>query len=127
MSQPTRYRGLALALVVGGCFAQFSLYAVDYARMYVAWAGSMGLWSAFLCVLVACAYPSREVFAAAGLSVVCGLLTAGCSVAFLIRPWANTSSGSRCSAALDLPVGVLSALAFLWLAWRLYEGSRNGG
>ena len=120
-----RYSGLALLMLVLLMASQFAWLALPAAKQFAGWTAGQGAQSALLASLVALAYPSRAMRAAAVLVAACGLLTFACSAAWLIAPWIPTGR-DRCSAAFDFPVGVLAALLALVLAWRIYVGGRDG-
>ena len=77
--------------------------------------------------LIANAYRVWHVLAVAAMGAAWQLLTIGCNMAWLWKPWPTQTDGDRCSAALDVPVGVPALLLALVLAWRIYEGGRDGG
>jgi hypothetical protein len=119
-----KYRGLALLMLATLMVAQFAWQAFLPDKQFAGWTAGQGAQSALLAALVGLAYPSRAMRAAAVLVAACGLLTFACSAWWLIAPWIPTGR-DRCSAAFDLPVGVLASLLALVLAWRIYVGGRD--
>ena len=125
MKTQTRYRAIAMLIILSGAQWQFGLEFVEWKLMSTVWSASTGLFVALLLALVANAYRSRAVLAAVGINLACALLTTACNVKWLLWPWVVKESGSRCSAALNIPAGILAAVAFLVTAWRIYEGTRD--
>lgn len=70
---------------------------------------------AVLGLLAMLAVPYRDspaVLAVLALAAAWQVLTAGCSVAYIVAPWPVTDGQEQCDAALDAPVSVVG----LWLA-----------
>lgn len=106
--------------------AQFGWQHLPERLQGAGWTVGQAAFSVFLLGAVANAYRRPVMWAAAGLAGVWQVMTVGCSVAYIVRPWPRTG-GSRCSAALDYPVGVVALGLAALLAWRIYEGGRQHG
>lgn len=119
----TRFAGLALGLLLVGVAAQFLWQLFPGGQV---WNASQALLCVALLALVANAYPARSVRLVCALLAVWQSMTAGCSIAYLIRPWPIEPGQGQCSAALNLPLGAISGCVALVLAWRLYVRGRDG-
>lgn len=117
---PPRHPALALALLAALMLWQFGWLAVPDALAGKVWSASAAAMVAGLLALVASQWRSREVLAACALGIVWALMTVGCTVAWIIAPWPVLPGQGRCSAAADMPLGVLACAAAGWLAWRIY-------
>lgn len=120
------YRGVALLLLLAGVAGQFLWRALPPAEQADAWNVSQATLLLLVLALLAAAYRAWWV------SLVCALLgawqcmTVGCSLLYLIRPWATAPGQGQCSALLDLPLGAISGCVAVVLAWRIYEKGAYG-
>lgn len=111
-------RAWAVALLlVGGA----SGLGYHHARPEIAadvWNASQALLCLLALGMVALAYPGwpRAVCALLG---AWQALAAGCSVAWIVKPWPVQPGQSQCSAALDLPITAVGAWLLVVLALRL--------
>lgn len=123
-----RYHGLALALLIVGNSAQFLWRAAPAELQGDAWNALQALFNLSLLGLIALIYQrARAVVEVCALLASWQLMTAGCSLAFMVHPWTVQEGAGQCSAALNLPLGAISGLVAIVLAWRLYEWrNRNG-
>lgn len=126
MKGAQRYRAEALGLLLAALLAQFAWQHLPEPVQGVGWTAAQAAFSLMLLGAVANAYRRPAMWAAVGLAGVWQAMTVGCSVAYIVRPWPKTG-GSRCSAALDYPVGVVALGLAAMLAWRIYEGGRQHG
>lgn len=115
---------LAAALLLVGVAAQFAWhYAPEGVQARVWGASQAGL---LLVVLAALAGTIQH----KALRLVCALLgtwqgmTAACSIAWIVRPWPIKPGQAQCSAALDLPLCMLSAWAASLVATEVWRGLR---
>ncbi len=113
-----RYRHWALALLLVGGAAGLGYH---HARPEVAadvWNASQAVLCLLLLGMVVLAYPGWP-------RAVCALLAswqalaAGCSVAWIVKPWPVQPGQSQCSAALDMPITAVGVLLLVVLALRL--------
>lgn len=119
-------RRLALGLLAAFMVSQFVWPALPDWKQFAGWTVSLSAFCALLLGVVAAAHRKcREIVAVCALAGACQILSYGCSAAWLFAPW-DTRAQDRCSAALNLPVGVIAALLGLVLAWWLYVGGRDG-
>jgi hypothetical protein len=112
---------LALGLLTGGMLGNYLWQWVPTDAQGDVAAASQALLIVGLLALVALAWQSFEVFAAAGLIAVYELQVAGCSIAYLFHPWPVRPGDEQCSALLGLPLGLIGALIGLYLAGYLYR------
>ena len=90
------------------------------------WNASLGLLLLALLCLVALVHGSFEVAAVCALLGAFAALQAGCSIAYLIRPWHVPEGGETCSAALNVPLGLVGLVVGGALAGYLYGRTRDG-
>lgn len=64
-------------------------------------------------ILLGAAYRSREMWAACLVLAACEVVIGTCSVAWLVNPWEMLPGDDFCSARVNLPLGILGAVAFL--------------
>ena len=120
-ARSSRDKAEALYLLAAGALAHFAwLHAPTQAQGRV-WNVSQGLLLAFALVLVARRY-DWTVRIAAGLIWTWQILTAGCTLAYLWRPYAG-----ECTGSLDYPLGMAALAASVGLAWLFYRGGRHVG
>lgn len=87
------------------------------------WNASQATLTLLLLGMVALAYPGWP-------RVVCALLgvwqalAAGCSIAWIVKPWPVQPGQSQCSAALDMPITAVGAWLLVVLALRLDSEAR---
>lgn len=116
----------ALLLLAAGVAAQFLWRSAPASVSADVWnASQAALVVALLCVVIASVQSGAVRF----VCLLLGswqLMTAGCSVLYLIRPWSVIPGQAQCSAALDLPLGAISGLFALLLAWRIYREREDG-
>lgn len=120
---PGRHPLLALVLIIGLLLWQFGWQAVPAHLQGKVWSLGAAAMVAVLLLLVAIAWRSADVWAACGLGIVWALMTVGCSVAWFVAPWPVQPGQGRCSAAADMPLGVLAACAAAWIAGRIYSAA----
>ena len=112
-----RYASLAFWLLVLGVVLHFGWRGASAQFEGHAWNASQALLTFAAIALVASAYRTKDVLLSCGLLAVWQIMTVGCSIAYMVKPFATEPGKASCSAALDLPVGLLScALALLLLA-----------
>lgn len=121
----TAYRSTALLLLVAGVAAQFAWRALPPAEQGDAWNVAQAGLLLLALVLLAAAYRTAWVSAVCALLGAWQCMTAGCSLLYLIRPWATAPGQGRCSALLDLPLGAISGCLAVLLAWRIYRKGRH--
>lgn len=122
------YRSVAMTLLLVGGLAQFAWRHVDPEAQADVWNASQALLVLLLLALTVNAYRSAWVTAAAALLGCWQMLTAGCSMAWLWKPWTVHPGQEQCSAALNVPLGAVGAWLLLLLAAGLgMENSRRGG
>jgi len=78
-----------------------------------------------LLFMVGNAYRGRVAVVAAMLGLW-QALTAGCSLAYLLKPWPVQPGQGQCSAALDWPLGAVQAWLGMLLAVAIYRERRHG-
>lgn len=110
-----RHKTTALALLLVGLAAAYGWQLAPDEQIAMVWNVAQGLWPVFLLALIAATYRTREVAAVCALLSVFGLMVAGCSLAFMIRPWPILPGDERCSAGLNYPLGLLGAVIALAL------------
>jgi len=110
----------ALALLAASSLTHFAWLHFPAAMQGRAWNASQALMLAFLYLMAARRY-DWTVKAVAVLASTWQLLTAGCSIAYLLRPFAG-----ECSGRLDYPLGMAALCASVGLAWLIYRGGRDG-
>ena len=116
----------ALALLAAGVAAQYVWRTVPANASADVWnASQAALVVVLLCVVIASVRSGAVRFVCLLLGTW-QLMTAGCSVLYLIRPWPVAPGQAQCSAALDLPLGAISGLLALLLAWRIYRDREDG-
>lgn len=113
--------GTALALLVAGVAAQFLWHAAPVDLQADAWNASTAALALVLIGFLALAYPARAVREVLALLAGWQIMTAGCSLAYIVSPFVVQEGDGQCSAALNLPLGAISGLLAILLAWRLYE------
>lgn len=119
-----QYRGAAVALLLVGGLAQFGWHHAPEQAQADVWNASQALLVLVLLAMVASAYRSAWTWAAAALMGAWQLMTAGCSLAFMVKPWPVEPGGEQCSAALNVPLGAIGA----WLLVLAVVGAaRSGG
>lgn len=114
-----KYRGVAVALLLVGGLAQFAWPHAPADAQADVWNASQALLVLMLLALVANAYRSAWAWSAAALLGGWQMLTAGCSLAYLARPWPVEPTQEQCSAALNVPLGAIGA----WLLLLLVAGA----
>lgn len=128
MKEAPHYRAVAVALLLVGGLAQFAWHHVDHAAQADVWNASQALLALTLLALVVNAYRSVWTAASASLLGCWQLLTVGCSLAWLWKPWPVQPGQEQCSAAMNVPLGAVGAWMLLLLAAGLgMENSRRGG
>lgn len=120
-----RHRWTALALLMIGMAAAYGWQFAPDRHIAMVWNTAQGLWPVVLLALLAVAYPSWEMRAVCALLSVFGLMVAGCSLAFMIRPWPILPSDERCSAGLNYPLGLLGAVIALGLVMSIVREKRK--
>ena len=121
-----KHGGEALALLLVGALAQFAWKWAPPAAQGDVWNINQALLAAMLLAMVGTAYPARHVRAVCALLMAWQVLTAGCSLAWLVAPWPVLPGQGQCSAALDWPLGLASAWLVAMLALRLHrDGQQN--
>lgn len=119
-----QYRGAAVALLLVGGLAQFGWHHAPAAAQADVWNASQALLVLVLLAMVVNAYRSAWTWAAAALLGAWQLLTAGCSLAYLWKPWPVEPGQEQCSAALNVPLGAIGG----WLLVLLIVGAaRSSG
>lgn len=119
-----RYRSWAIALLLVGGAAGLGYHHADPEIAADVWNASQAIFGLLLLVMVAVAYRGATL-APCALLACWKLLTAGCSIAWILKPWPVQPGQSQCSAALDLPITVVGAWLLTVLALRLYDGGKH--
>lgn len=118
---------LALGLLAVGVVAQFAWRIAPDEHAGRAWNISQALLMLTLLSAVASAWWQTPVRYVCALLAGWQIMTAGCSIATITRLRTIEPGQAQCSALLDLPLGAISGLLALMLAWRLYEWSKKNG
>lgn len=116
-----RYEVLAAWLLAAGVAAHFAWKAVQVDLQGQAWNASGAAQQLLLLALVANAYRARAVLWVCGLLAMWQLMVAGCSLAYMAAPWPIKPGQAQCSAALDVPLGLVSLWVASLLAARLWR------
>ena len=111
-----RYLQEAAAVLLVGGVAQYAWQHAPVDAQADVWNASQALLVLLLLALVANAYRSGWVWAAAGLAGAWQLLTVGCSLLWLAAPWPVLPGAEQCSARLDVPLGAVGLWLLLLLA-----------
>lgn len=114
----------AAALLLAGGLAQFAWKHAPPDAQADVWNVSQALLVLVLLAGWAVRYRARLLLAVVGLLAVWQLLTAGCSLAWLVQPWPVRPGQEACSAALDLPLGAVGLWLLLLLAAALVQQLR---
>lgn len=116
-----RHACWALVLLAASCLLQFAWLHVPAAMQGRVWNASQSLLAVFLLLMISVAYgwPVRVVCA---LAAAWQMKTAGCSIAYLWRPYTG-----RCAGELEIPLGMAALCASVGLAWLIYRGGRDVG
>jgi hypothetical protein len=121
----TRFDRWAFWLLVLGAALQFA-WRVAWNEAQ-AWNASQALLIMVLLAGWALAFRARWMLRTCALLGAWQLMTFGCSVAYLIRPWHNKPGQGQCSTALDLPLGAIGGCVALFMAWRIYLEAQSNG
>lgn len=103
---------LAAVLLSTGTTAQFAWRFVPTEHQADAWNISQATFVLALLGIVAATYRDPLVWRVCALAGAWQLLTAGCSLAYIVSPWAVLPGQGQCAAGLKLPLGIVSS----WLA-----------
>lgn len=112
MSAARNYPAAALLLVLVATAAQLGYHYVPPAAAADVWNIGLACLVLVLLLLVANAYRAAAMWRVCGLVSTWAVLQAGCSLAWLVRPWKVEPGQAQCSAVLDFPLTIISA----WLA-----------
>lgn len=104
-----KYRGIAIALLLGCLFNTFAWQLAEPKLMGHVWSLSGSLLRLLLIGLVAVAFRSKWIALVALFMAGEELIVLGCTTAFLVNPWIPIP-GESCTARLNLPLGVLGAV-----------------
>lgn len=119
------YRSWALALLLVGGAAGLGYHHVRPDIAGDVWNASQAALNLLTLAMVAIAYPGWP-------RAVCALLAswqalaAGCSVAWIVKPWPVQPGQAQCSAALDLPITAVGAWLLVVIALRLDTEHSHG-
>lgn len=111
----------ALALLAMACVMHFGWMQAPAAMQSRVWAASQSLLVSFLLLMAARRY-DWSVRVVAVLASTWQLLTAGCYLAYLWRPFTG-----ECAGALDYPLAMVALAASVGLAWLIYRGGCHVG
>ena len=124
--RPRRYLQEAAAVLLVGGLAQYAWKHAPAAAQPDVWNASQALLAMLLLALLANAYRSGWLWAAAGLVAVWQALVAGCSLLYLAAPWPVHAGDEQCSARLDLPLGAIGLWLLLLLAAAMSQRIERG-
>ena len=117
--RPARDAGWALAILAACTAGHFGWLHAPQAMQGRVWSASQALLIAFLLLAAARRY-DWTVRVVAVVAATWQLLTAGCAIAYLWRPFSG-----ECTGSLDYPLGLMALAASVGLAWLFYVGGRN--
>lgn len=120
-----QHRVTAMVLLLVGLAAAYGWQLAPEQHVAMVWNISLGLWPVCLLMLVALLYRSRAVVCVCALLSVFGLMVAGCSLAYMLKPWPMMPGQERCSAALNYPLGLLGAVIALALVLSIIREKRS--
>lgn len=114
---------LALALLLVGGAAQFAWQAVEPEHAADVWNASQG---ALMLLVLAVAWSryGRMVRMACVLLALWAALQTGCSLAYMAAPWPVAPGDEQCSAALNLPLGMIGLVLLAMAAGAAWERSK---
>ena len=114
---------LALALLLVGGAAQFAWQLVDPDWQADTWNASQGALM-LLVLAVVWSRSGRMVRMACLLLALWAALQTGCSLAYMVAPWPVAPGQEQCSAALDLPLGMVGLVLLAMAAGAAWERSK---
>lgn len=124
-----RYLNEAAAVLLVGGVAQYAWKHAPVDAQPDVWNTSQAMLVLLLLAMVANAYRTGWVWAAAALVGLWQGLVAGCSLWWLAAPWQVQPGGEQCSARFDLPLGAIGLWLLLLLAGAMSQRieQREGG